>query len=122
MFLSVLGLCVFSAQSALWLAFFLMSVATKGAVGGVVSSLASLAFSIAALIASVLLMRYVNSVGVMRYQPTSPNVQLALSRLGVFWKFTGIFMLVTLSVVIALVFLTYLLGLSIAPAFTTDAT
>jgi len=71
-----------------------------------------IAWSVAFLLAAIIFLQYSNAVSAMRFRVTASDVGGALHRLAKFWSFTGICLLVWLSISLFLGFLFYTMGLN----------
>ena len=72
-----------------------------------------IACSVAFLISAILLLPYSNAVGALRFRATINDISGALDRLARFWSFTGVCLLVWISVTLFLGFLFYTMGLKV---------
>ncbi|MDZ4847693.1 MAG: DUF4339 domain-containing protein [Pirellulaceae bacterium] len=111
----VLGTSLTIGSIALFL--FNISRASKPStdIGGLLVCLYWIAWSVAILLAAMLLLQYSNAVSAMRFRVTANDVGGALHRLAKFWSFTGICLLVWILISLFLGFLFYTMVLSLIP-------
>ncbi len=84
-------------------------------IGGLLVCIYWIAWSVAFLLAAILLLQYSNAVGAMRFRVTANDISRALHRLAKFWSFTGICLLVWILISLFLGFLFYTMVLSLIP-------
>lgn len=123
-FLSITGL-VLGAISLVATIFFFLGVATSGGSGpvkvmSVVFAFCQLASAVIWFLAAFFLFRYSSRLAVLKYRHSTSDFVAAANAGNLFWKFTGIVVLVWLVSVSAMVLMVYLLGLSIPSMYETD--